>query len=310
MSLSLLLLKKIVQLFLIGICGFTFVKLHLFDYKDSGFLSKLILYLITPCCLLNAFQTPFTREIGQNIIFATILSVGCMVVFLILGHGSRKLFHLPVVDEGSIVYTNIAYLNIPIVQYVFGNEWVIYVSIFVVIQSFFMWTHYVPMLSGERVNLKGFLLNPIIPACLVSLLLFLANIRLPEVLGETVSSLSITVGPLSMILIGISMANADIRKMISDKTLYLTTAICVIVTPLVVMAIFILLKVHDFAGGGLEISTICLLVAAAPSANMMVQFAVLYDNDAKRASAINVMTTLACVLTMPAMAALYLYFVE
>ncbi len=310
MSLSLLLVKKIFQLFLIAVCGFTLVKLHIFRYKDSEFLSKLILYLILPCCILSAFQTPLNKQISDNLIYATVVSVVCMIVLMVLGHLSRKLFHLQIVDEGSIAYTNVAYLNIPIVQYVFGNEWVIYVSIFVVIQSFFMWSHYVPMLSGKKGNLKNVFLNPVIPAGIVSMIMFLTNIQLPGIVDEAVTSLGNTVGPLSMILIGISIANADLRKMISDKTLYLTTFICNIVTPLMIIAIFTLSKAHTYSASGIEITTICLLIAAAPSANMMVQFAVLYGKDAERAGAINVMTTLLCIITMPAMVALYLHLIS
>ena len=43
----------------------------------------------------------------------------------------------------------------------------------------------------------------------------------------------------------------------------------------------------------------------APVAVIVTQFAVLYKADAKEASVVNVMSTLACAVTMPIMIALY-----
>ena len=47
------------------------------------------------------------------------------------------------------------------------------------------------------------------------------------------------------------------------------------------------------------------LAVITPSATTITQMAQLYDNHAPYASAINVLTTLVCILTMPLMVALY-----
>ena len=52
----LMLLEQIVQLFLCIVLGWLLVRLHLLKPEDSRVLSKVCLYLVTPCVIINAFQ--------------------------------------------------------------------------------------------------------------------------------------------------------------------------------------------------------------------------------------------------------------
>lgn len=56
------LLQQIVQLFLMIFMGFLIVKAGLLKDEDSKVLSKIVLYLIIPCVILNAFQVDYTPE--------------------------------------------------------------------------------------------------------------------------------------------------------------------------------------------------------------------------------------------------------
>ena len=56
MTISILLAQQIAQLFLMIFMGFLIVKAGLLKDEDSKVLSKIVLYLIVPCVILNAFQ--------------------------------------------------------------------------------------------------------------------------------------------------------------------------------------------------------------------------------------------------------------
>ena len=56
---------------------------------------------------------------------------------------------------------------------------------------------------------------------------------------------------------------------------------------------------------GKSIILIPFLASCAPAASLVTQFAQLYDNDAKYASAINIITTLFTIVTMPVMVFFY-----
>lgn len=59
----LMLLEQIVQLFLCIVLGWLLVRLHLLKPEDSRVLSKVCLYLVTPCVIINAFQLQRTPEL-------------------------------------------------------------------------------------------------------------------------------------------------------------------------------------------------------------------------------------------------------
>ena len=52
---SILLIKKLSELFLIMIMGFSLVKLKILNSKDSRSISIISLYLISPCVIIHAF---------------------------------------------------------------------------------------------------------------------------------------------------------------------------------------------------------------------------------------------------------------
>lgn len=62
MMISILLAQQIAQLFLMILMGFLIVKIGLLKDEDSKVLSKIVLYLIIPCVILNAFQVDYTPE--------------------------------------------------------------------------------------------------------------------------------------------------------------------------------------------------------------------------------------------------------
>ena len=56
MQISILLLKQIVQLFLMILMGYIMVKIKFLKEEDSKVISKIILYLIDPSVIITAFQ--------------------------------------------------------------------------------------------------------------------------------------------------------------------------------------------------------------------------------------------------------------
>ena len=56
MQISILLAQQITQLFLILLMGYAVVKTGLLKASDSKVVSVLMVYLVCPCMILNAFQ--------------------------------------------------------------------------------------------------------------------------------------------------------------------------------------------------------------------------------------------------------------
>ena len=78
-----------------------------------------------------------------------------------------------------------------------------------------------------------------------------------------------------------------------------------IVYPLIMLAIFLLLRLNTLLPGAQQIVMITLLGAGAPTGVVITQIAQLYDKEADHASLIGVFTMLCSIVTMPALIWVY-----
>ena len=131
-----LLLEQIVQLFLCIVLGWLLVQLRLLKPEDSRVLSKVCLYLVTPCVIINAFQIQRTPELLQGLTLSLGAAIGIHVLFFIATALLCRPLHLTPVEQASLIYTNSGNLIIPLVTAVLGSEWVIYCSMFQLVQQF------------------------------------------------------------------------------------------------------------------------------------------------------------------------------
>lgn len=126
MTISILLAQQIAQLFLMILMGFLIVKAGLLKDEYSKVLSKIVLYLIIPCVILNAFQVDYTPETVRGLLVAFAASLLMQVVLLFAVSALGRVFHLDAVEITSVYYSNSGNLIVPLVTAVLGAEWVLY----------------------------------------------------------------------------------------------------------------------------------------------------------------------------------------
>ena len=117
MHMSLLLMEQILELFLMILMGFIIVKAGIVTDEDSKVLSKIVLYLIIPCVIINAFQVNYTPETVHGLLIAFIASVMLQILLLIIVSFMGKPFCLNEVEIASIYYSNSGNLIVPIVTF-------------------------------------------------------------------------------------------------------------------------------------------------------------------------------------------------
>ena len=303
---SLLLVRKIVQLFLIMILGYVMVKLKVVKSEESVVLSKISLYLIMPAVILSAFQVDFKQEIREGLLLAFVAAVAIHILLLIIGHVSGRLFHFEEIDIASIIYSNAGNLIIPIVTAVLGPEWVIYSTAFVSVQLIFLWTHCKLMFSKEKKpNLREIILNINMIAIFLGILSMVSGIRLPAMLNETLGSIGTMIGPFGMLITGMIVAGMDLKQIFTSKKVYVITFYRMILCPAIILLLLKLSNAGSLVDNGMEILLITFLATVTPAASTVTQFAQVHNKDAEYAGAINIMTTLVCIVTMPIFVILY-----
>ncbi|QLB40331.1 AEC family transporter [Mannheimia pernigra] len=307
MDIALLLADKILQLTLMVLLGYAIVKTKLLTSEQSYPISIIGLYIISPAMLITAFQVDYTAETLNGLYLAFFLSIIFSALLIFLGWLLKKTAKLDNIEQATSIYSNSGNLIIPIVASLLGNEWVIYSTAFIVVQTVLFWSHLRTLICGKgTVPLRKVIFNINIIAIVVGLMLFLLHIKLPTTIASTLSSLGYMIGPLSMLVAGMLIAAVPFKEIITDKRIYLVTFLRLLFIPLILLLVIKWCGFENWVINGDIIVMITFLATISPSAATVTQMAVVYGQDAKKASAIYGVTTLLCVFTMPFIIWLYL----
>ena len=307
MEVSLLLAEQILTMFLMGFLGFFIVKRGLLTSEDSRILSKICVYVCIPCMIVDSFQIESSPEMMSGLLLAFLVSVIYHILYIVFCRLFQKPLGLDAVEKASIIYSNVGSMIVPLVSVVFGTEWVVYACAFIIVQTVLIWTHGKALIchNGEQTDWKKILCNINIIAIVVGLLLFFTKISLPEILGNVTERLGNMLGPLSMLVIGMIIGDADLAEVFRNKRVYFICFLRLILCP-VLSILFLLVSraiyVHPEAHIILEV---VVLAGASSSASTVTQMVQVFGENAKYASIINVMSVIFCVITMPVVTFVY-----
>ena len=275
MQISILLAEQIVELFLMILMGYVIVKLGLVTDDDSKILSKIVLYIVIPCVMINAFQIDYTPDKIQGMLLALVASVVLQVLLLIA-------------------------------VWMMGKEWVVFGCVFMAVHLIFMWTHgkYI-ISSGDRIDWRKIVLNINMIAIFIGAVLFLLKIHLPEIVDGTLRAVGSKIGPVSMIVTGMLIAGMNLRDIFTNRRVYVVTFLRLLFVPVLALIILKISGLVTWHPQGEKILLVIFLAVITPSASTITQMCQVYGGNSKYSIAINVMTTLLAIATMPIMVLLY-----
>ena len=306
MHISLLLMNQIIQLFIMIFMGFIIVKAKLLKAEDSKILSVIVLYLIIPCVIINAFQVDYTPQTVKGLLIALAGSVMTQVILLIVVSILGRVFHLNEVEVASIYYSNSGNLIVPIVMFILGKEWVLYGCVFMSVQLVFIWTHCKKIISRESTyDWRKIVLNINMISIAIGIVLFLTRIHLPAIINNTLSAVGSMIGSASMIVTGMLFAGMDFKQIFANKRVYFVSFFRLIIVPVIALFLIKCSQLSTFSSNGNKLMLIVFLAIITPSASTVTQMCQVYENDSQYASAINVVTTLLAIVTMPLMVMLF-----
>ena len=302
-----LLVKKIVELFLIMFAGFALVKLGVVKSKDATVLSKLSLYILMPCMILNSFNVKLSSNIKQGLLLALIASVVFQGILLCVDFCYSRLCKVGPTERTSAMYSNAANLIIPLVTAMLGEKWLIYTMPFLTVQFVMLWTHAIRLFDSEsKFSFKKLFLNVNMITFFLGLLLLLFDFQLPAILGNAIGSVGGMIGNVGMLICGMLAAGIDIKKTITNKSVWSIILIRMIICPSIALLFLKIIPVERFMAGAEDVLLVTFLATMTPCAATIMQFAQLHNREPELASAANIMTTLICIVTMPAFVWLYL----
>lgn len=114
MQVSLLLAREIVELFLILLMGVAVVRTGVLRASDSKVVSVLLVYLVIPCVILNAFQIEDTPQVRTGLLYALGIAAGIHLLWLVLTKLLQKPLGLDAIERATAIYSNAGALVYPL----------------------------------------------------------------------------------------------------------------------------------------------------------------------------------------------------
>ena len=306
MQISILLMQEIVKLFVIMFMGYAVVKAGLMKASESKSVSVILVYLVNPCVIVNAFQVEYTPEVQKGLILAVMAAVVIHLLYLLLTAILKHPLHLNVIERATAIYSNAGILVIPLVQVLLGQEYVIYSSAFITVQLVLLWTHCKSMLCEEsKLEWKKILLNVNIISIFVGVILFVLRVSLPSGVQSVLGMMNNLMGPLGMLLAGMVIADVSMKNVFLRKRNYLSAALRLLIYPILALVIMKIISLFAPVSDFKQILLTVYLASVTPACTTVTSMAQLYDKDAAYSSSLYVLTTLLSIVAMPVMVYLY-----
>lgn len=296
-----LVMKQLITMCLIALGGFIFAKIFKVEESQQKFLSKLLLYFINPFMVVKSFNLEFDADKLEQLVFVFIVALIIHAVMILLGFFSSK----EQVDRLVVAFTNCGFIGIPLIRGVFGDEGVFYLMGYLVVFNITIWTYGYYIMSGS-INMKKIITNPNIIAVVLGITIFCSPWTLPEFIAQPVTMIGDTNTAVSMILIGILLANfkpADGKKY-ALKIVRVSLLRHVVCALLNIGILFVIYKLFPNVPACRLLLFVVLICSMCPAATTIPGFAVLFNRDETYASLIISFTSVLCMLFLPLFVAL------
>ncbi len=283
-------------LFLYMLCGFVVSRAKIIREDNRGVLVRLLMDVAMPMMVLNAFNKETTREeILSSLLYIAVAFAGCVVtglICLLLWRGQSPDRRKVLMYAG--MFSNAGNAGLPIISLVFGPTGVFFASMYLIPPRILQWTVGVGMfVKPEKGSwVRNVLLNPMVITIYIGAVMMATGWQIPGVFGKAVANLGSMTAPLSMILIGATLAHMDFGKLL-DPSVLLTSLLRLILFPLLFAIILKLLSADEM------LTNICVILLAMPVASNTAAMAERYGGDYVFASACVSVSTLLSVFTVP-----------
>ncbi len=288
--------QTLIMLILI-IVGIICKKTKIITDDGNKELSKLVLTVVNPIVILMAYQTDYKPQLVKNLLIAFGLSILSYIILIVAAYLliPQKDGRETQIERFSAIYSNCGFMGIPLVNALFGSEGIFYLTAFLTVFNLVVWTHGIILISGER-NLKNIVkvfYSPVIISIVLGIIMFFAQIRLPDIITDSLNFISNLNTPLAMIVSGVTIADTKIPKLLIKPGIYYVSFLKLILLPLILIAVFSLFNVNE------QVRITVLVAASAPAAAMCTLQCIRYEKNSLYASEIFAASTILSVVTLP-----------
>ncbi|QQO10600.1 AEC family transporter [Breznakiella homolactica] len=288
-------------LFILIVIGYLAAKLKAVDAAASGHFSSFIIKVSLPCVIFISFQKPFSMELLGEAGLALGVSLVIYGISFALAAFYPNLLRLKGGERGvhryAVVFSNVGFMGYPVVEVILGPAYLFHLSMYNVPFNLFAYSIGAWLIAREserplQLSWRTFI-NPCVIATILGFACFLLSVSMPGPLYRSLSMIGDITSPLSMVVIGITLAQADIRKVLGRWQNYVTVLVRLILLPAAIGGILYALGIRG------HLLMLSVIITAMPVAANTSIFASFYGTNAEDASSLVFLSTLLCIGTIP-----------
>jgi predicted permease len=289
--------QMLALLIMIG-AGYFMAKKEMMDAHTNTQMSKMIVNVFNPMLILSSAANSAGLVPLGTIGLVGIIALGMFAVFVVTGMvlspffdkipEQRKIF------QEMFVFSNLGFIGIPVVSSILGEEYVVYVTEFLLIYTIVFYTYGVALMDGKfsPSSLKS-MFNPGTISGLLALLIIACGIQLPGFIKTAVTYLGNVTSPMALVAVGFTLAHSDLKKIFCQPRLYVFSAIKLLLLPLAMLPLLKLIT------GDQALISVCIVMFGMPIGNMPLILGTQKGIDPSTCSAAIILTTILCVFTIP-----------
>lgn len=295
-----LIFNQLLKMLFIMVLAYGCYKAKWVNQEGNRTLSNLLLMVINPFLIITVYQTDYNATLVKGLLisfFAALVSqmIGILISQVLIRKTGNPEYSI---ERFAAVYANCGFMGIPLINSILGSEGVFYLTAYITIFNILTWTHGLVLIKGklQLQTLRQGLLSPMILATVLAASLFFLQIRIPETLLDSIQYVADMNTPVSMFIAGISVAQADLKKIFTNFRIYLVGFAKLLAMPLVTLLFLYAANIPT------NVAYTILIAAACPTATTTTMMAIRYNKNYTYSSEIFAVTTVLSIVTIPIVA--------
>lgn len=292
-------INLLVKIFILTAFGFLCKRIGLINDATQKGINKLLVNAILPVTIFMSSQNDYSPELAGNMLITFILVsvyyIFSLVFTTLVGRAMKLEDKKRNVFVTMITFGNVGFIGFPIALELYGNEGVLYTVIYNMVYQLLFYTYGAALLSGDKSNMRPSVIfkTPVTISSFLCVFLFLAQVKLPEMIAAPLDTIGGMTTPISLILVGCSLAGAKLHELVTDKLSYVVSFFKMLLIPALMMMVLMLLKLPTVLAGT------CAVLTALPAGSMNVIYAEEFDCEPQFASRTVIQTMVIMIVTLP-----------
>lgn len=298
---------QLITMIIIMCIGIVLYKKEYINEDTAKGLSVVLTRVAVPCNMIVLLQREFSEELFLDFMLVCKNTLLVLIIVSVLFYFVAKMLKFDLKNIGLLMscgsYSNVIFMGQPLILAMYGEDALFYCIAVMITSNIYLFTACSIFFSmGSDKNktifemLKDVVCNIIFLSAIFGIGMFVLDISLPKPIYDALSFCATTTVCLSMIYIGTLLANANIKEVFKDKSVYIFSFFSLIITPM--LAKLVLGENGFNLVEGLPLNVIVVLLGT-PAAAALPSFAEMYGSNAKRASEYVFVSTILSLITLP-----------